>query len=283
MKDLLGTLQNIPDYVYIILLAIIFAIVGFSKAREGIKEYWLFRKLMRVDRQGVVVNFLNRLAKLPPETVPDIISEILLPTDDAMYLGQIVREHTQVLPAQVLVGIHDTPKGKVKTQYYVDVLSACCDAQTRRRLARMMAIRITERIRQERHLFEAIAVSARGNVLLAAEVGDLLDKPIVLFGDLAGVNFPERMQGMGSIPQRYIIVDGLSASGEETLYLANLIKSIGGEVRFVFMVIDRCFGAKDRVRNESPFPHPLELICLDEYDDKRCSQLLASDKNLQKA
>ncbi len=277
MKATMDTLLNIMKYVVPILLLIYFIIAGGTSAWEGIKQFWLFRKVLRVDRQGVVTNFFARLAKLPPDTVPEVLSQVLLPVDNVLYLEQLVREHTQVLPSPTLVGIHDTTTGKVTTQYYVDVLSACCDATTRRKLALMIAIRVTDIMRQKHHVFDAIAVSARGNMLLASEVGDLLDKPLVLFGDLAGVNFPERIHAMRSIPRRYIIVDGLSASGEETIYVANLIKSVGGEVRFVFTIIDRCFGAKDRVRNESPFNFPIELIFLEEYDDRRCKQLISPE------
>lgn len=220
----------------------------------------------------------SMLSKLPPDIVPAVLSQRLLPVDESLYLEQLVREYTQILPSPILVGIHDTPSGKVKTQYYVDMLSACCDAKTRTRLANSIAIRITEIVRKEQHTFDAIAVSARGNVLLAAEIGDILDKPIVLFGDLAGVSFPERMRAMQHRPHIYIIIDGLSASGEEILYSARSIKDLGGEARFVFVVMDRCFGAKDRVRNESPFTFPIELIYLAEYDDRRCHQLLSNSQ-----
>ncbi len=115
-------------------------------------------------------------------------------------------------------------------------------------------------------------MSARGNELLALRVADILDKPMMVFGDIAGVPFPQPVQGAPHY-KRYIIVDGLSASGEEILYVARAIKEIGAEVRYVFVVLDRCFGAKDRVRRESPFQQPLELLFLEEYDDRRCRDL----------
>jgi orotate phosphoribosyltransferase len=259
-------------------VVLFFIFAGISKAWQGIKEFSIFWRVLRVNRQGAVLKFLSRLAELPPDTVPLVLSQILLPIDEELYIEELVRKYTQVLPTVTPVGIHESPTGKVNTKYYVDILSACCDADTRRKLAQMIALKVAEICRQDQHAFEAIAVSARGNVLLAAEVGDLLDKPIVLIGDLAGVTFPERMQAMPHLPRRYIIVDGLSASGEETLYVANLINGLGGEVRFVFTIIDRCFGAKDRVRNESPFSHPLELFCLAEYDDRRCAQIFNKRK-----
>ena len=76
---------------------------------------------------------------------------------------------------------------------------------------------------------------------------------------------------MNNKPERYIIVDGLSASGEEIIYVSNLVKAMNAEVRFVFTVIDSCFGAKDRARNESPFVHPVELVFIAEYDDRNVS------------
>lgn len=258
------------------LVALYFIVVGSRRAWQGIKEFWLYRKLIRYDREGGVSRFFERLANLPPETVPSVLSQLLLPVDSILYLEQMVKEYTQILPKKTLVGIHDTAKGKVNTRFYVDVLSACCDAETRRKLASMMAIRVTDISREKQYTFDAIAISARGNVLLAAEVGDLLDKPIVVFGDLAGVSFPERINAMTKKPQRYIIVDGLSASGEEILFVAKLIKDMGADARYVFTVIDRCFGAKDRVKNESPFPHPIDLSYIAEYDDKKCAQLLGN-------
>jgi orotate phosphoribosyltransferase len=257
----------------LILYALISATTG---AWEGIKQYFLYRKVLKVNRGGVVSSFLNKIAELPPDVVSQALSNVLLPIDADLYLEKLVRDHTQVLPKPTLVGIHDKPTGKVKTKYYVDVLSACCDAQTRRKLAQMVALKITEIVRKEKYTFDAIAVSARGNVLLAAEIGDLLDKPIVLFGDLAGVSFPVRFNAMHKKPERYIIIDGLSATGEEIIYVANLVKAINADARFVFTVIDRCFGAKDRARNESPFDHPVELVFIAEYDDRKCAGLFKS-------
>lgn len=273
-------MQNVVDVILTILkylvpgLLVLYAVIAaVTRAWDGLREYLLFRKIRKVDRQGVVSSFLKRLSELPPDIVFETLSNILLPVDEDLYLESLVKEHTQVLPEPANVGIHDTPTGKVQTKYYVDVLSACCDAQTRRKLAQMIALRILDVMRREKHIFDAIAVSARGNVLLAAEVGDLLDKPLVLFGDLAGVSFPERIQAMTKLPQNYIVIDSLSATGEEILYVSNLIKEMEGKVRFIFTVIDRCFGAKDRARNESPFDHPLELVYIAEYDDRLCAQL----------
>jgi len=261
-------------YVIPALLVIYVLITTTVQAWDGLKSFSRFHRIRRVDKHGAVDGFFRRLMDTPPDLVSEVLSRILLPTNEDLYLEQLVREHTQILPRPTLVGIHDTPKGKVETRFYVDVLSACCDARTRRKLAQMIAIRVVNTMQQEKQSYDAIAVSARGNVLLAAEVGDLLDKPIVLIGDLAGVTFPERIQAMPKKPQKYIIVDGLSASGEEIIYVSNLIKSIGGETRFVFTVIDRCFFAKDRAKNESPFPYPIELKYIAEYGDRKCSQLL---------
>lgn len=276
MQQLLDIAGFIAKVIVPALVAVYFIIIGLRRAWQGIKEFWLYRKLIRFDHEGVISRFFERLADLPPETVPSVLSQVLLPVDSTLYLEQLVKDHTQVLSNRALVGIHNTPTGKVKTKYYVDVLSACCDAGARRRLANMMAIRVTDISREKQYVFDAIAISARGNVLLAAEVGDLLDKPIVLFGDLAGVSFPERINAMTKKPERYIIVDGLSASGEEILFVANLIKDMGADVRYVFTIIDRCFGAKDRIKNESPFVHPIELLYIAEYDDKKCAQLLGN-------
>jgi orotate phosphoribosyltransferase len=274
MNQVLDALIVAAKYLVPILVALYIIFVASRKAWQGIKEFWLFLKVLRVDQQGVVANFFSRIADLPPESVANILSQVLLPVDNNLYIEGLVRNYTQVLPEQVLIGIHDTKKGKVKTRYYVDILSACCDSKTRRKLSQMIAIRVTDVMRKNSHTFDAIAVPARGNMPLAVEVADLLDKPIVVFGDLAGVKFPDRLQAMQNIPKRYIIVDGLSASGEEILHVANMIKSLGGQVSFVFTIIDRCFGAKDRVRHESPFDFPIELIYLEEYDDRKCKRLL---------
>jgi orotate phosphoribosyltransferase len=280
MNQFLGVLMSVAKYLVPILVALYVIFVASRKAWQGVKEFRLFLKVLHVDQQGVVSHFFGRIADLPPESVANILSQVLLPVDNNLYIEGLVRNYTQVLPEQVLIGIHDTKKGKVKTRYYVDILSACCDSKTRRKLSQMIVIRLTDVMRQNKHTFDAIAVPARGNMLLAVEVADLLDKPIVVFGDLAGVKFPERMQAMQSMPQRYIIVDGLSASGEEILHVANMIKSIGGQVHFVFTVIDRCFGAKDRVRHESPFDFPIELVYLEEYDDRKCRQLVNPESDI---
>lgn len=275
MKTVEQIFSFLRENIVYILFTIFSLTVIIVESRKRLKDFWLFLKIIRVDQQGVIAKFLNRMSNLPPEVVSSILSQILLPTtDNALYIEDLVRNYTQVLPEEVLIGIHDTKKGKVKTQYYVDVLSACCDSKTRHKLAQMIAVRVNDVMRQKNHTFDAIAVSALGNMLLAVEVADLLDKPIVVFGDLAGVDFPKRMQAMQNVPQRYIIVDGLSASGEETIYVAKMIESLGGQVNFIFTVIDRCFGAKDRVRHDSPFRFPMELIYLEEYDDKRCKQLV---------
>jgi len=272
--------EFILKYIVPGLLILYAAFTAATKAIEGLKEYLVFRKIMKIDKNGVVTSFFKKLSELPPDMATETVSNVILPVDEVIYLEQIVRDHTQILPNQTWVGIHNTKTGKVKTQYYVDILSACCDARTRRKLAQMVAFRIIDTTRKERHSYDAIAVSARGNVLLAAEVGDLLDKPLVLFGDLAGVDFPERIQAMPKKPQRYIIVDGLSASGEEIIYVARMIKGTGAEVRFIFTVVDRCFGAKDRARNDSPFPHHMELVYIAEYDDKKCAKLLENNSKV---
>jgi len=275
MKRLWEWFSDLDNYVWILFFAVIFLLFLLPKIWEAGRNFLLFFRVTKLGRREKVLDFLSRLAKLPEDVVDLVLSQIFLPVDTSLFIEQLVRQYTQILTLPTSVGIHDVPSGKVVTKFYVDILSACCNSKIRLKLALMVALRLNEVIRRENYTFDAIAVSARGNVLLASKVAELLDKPVVLFGDLAGVTFPQRISAMHQTSQRYIIIDGISATGEETLFVARLIKDLGAEVRFVFVALERCFGAKDRVRRDSPFKHPLELVYLDEYDDKRCTSLLS--------
>ncbi len=135
MENIADTLIKIFELLGLVLMTLYVAYIGITKALEGTKEFSLFQRLMKVDRHGVVSKFFDRLADLPPDMVLDTLSDALLPVpNEDLYLERLVRDKTQVLPEPRMIGLHDTPNGKVKTQYYVDVLSACCDAETRRRL-----------------------------------------------------------------------------------------------------------------------------------------------------
>jgi len=271
MTDILG---NLDTFLWMLILIIVFLIFAVPRLRDSIRNVRLFAKIMSSGRRGAILHFLDQLLQLPEDAISMVLTHKLMPADAQLFLEQLVRQHTQDLHAEVPVGIHDTPTGKVETAFYVDLVTACCEPGIRAKLANLVAIKIVETVTSHSYPFDAIAVSARGNVLLASKVADILDKPIVVFGDLAGVTFPERMRGAHLSYNRYVLVDGLSASGEETLFIANMIRENGGEVRFVFVVLDRCFGAKDRVKRESPFDHPLEIVYLEEYDDRRCAILL---------
>jgi len=269
-----GILSNLDTLLWMVVLIVVFLVFAVPRLRDSIRNVQLFARIMSSGHRGAILRFLDQLLRLPEETISMVLTHKLMPADTQLFLEKLVRQHTQDLHTDTKVGIHDTRTGKVETAFYVDLVTACCEPGLRATLANLVAIKIVETVTNHSYSFDAIAVSARGNVLLASKVADILDKPIIVFGDLAGVTFPERMRGTHISYKRYIMVDGLSASGEETLFIADMIRENGGEVRFVFVVLDRCFGAKDRVRRESPFEQPLELVYLEEYDDHRCAQLV---------
>jgi len=254
---------------WVVVVLLLSLLLLFLNLREALKDILLFYRVMSGRGREEIRNFLLRLVNLPEETIRELLTNRVIPDRSTGLVEEVVLSHTQYLGDKVAVGVHDTPSGKVQTEYYVDLVTACCDTKTRAKLANMLAIKILGTLKLKQYTYEAIAVSAMGNQLLAAEVSNILDKPMVVFGDIAGVAFPQRFQRAPHY-KRYIVVDGLSATGEEILHLGRAIKETGAEVKYIFVILDRCFGAKDRVRRESPFPYALELIYLEEFDDRRC-------------
>ncbi|MBI2333637.1 MAG: hypothetical protein HYU84_16045, partial [Chloroflexi bacterium] len=100
MQQILDTIGLVVKYLAPALLAIYFLIAGGRRALHGFKEFWLYRKLIHNDSQGETSRFFERLSKLPPETIPDILSKVLLPVDDALYLEKLIREYSQILPKE---------------------------------------------------------------------------------------------------------------------------------------------------------------------------------------
>src|SRR5262245_17562547 len=93
MQQVLEIIGNAVKILAPALIALYFIVVGLKRAWQGAKEFWVYRKLIHYDQEGAISRFFERLANLPPETVPGVLSQVLLPADSALYLEQLVREH----------------------------------------------------------------------------------------------------------------------------------------------------------------------------------------------
>ncbi len=115
--------------------------------RETIKDLWIYFRVTTGHRRGEVRNFLSKLDGLPEETVRQLLTEKVIPDRSEGFIEEIVLSHTQYLGGKVAVGVHDTPTGKVQTEYYVDLVTASCDAKTRAKLANILAMKVLETVK----------------------------------------------------------------------------------------------------------------------------------------
>lgn len=275
---MLNFLSSMEEYLWLGFVLLIFVAFAIPQFIDLWKSIHLFFKVLFSPNKEQIMGLIRLLMSMPEKLALHLVSSIVNHNVQHINYDDLIRRYTSVVDQPI--GINDVKTGKVKTPFYVDFIAACCDVIVLKRISLQLASSIIETLKKENYSFDYIVSMSRSNVLVGLEVAKNLEKPFIVLGPTAGVDLERLVSINSKTTFRFILVDAIVSRGEEILNIANNVKLMGHELRYIFVAVDRCFHAKDRLREQSPFIHPLELYSICDYDDKKISAIINHDKLL---
>lgn len=263
------SLEKIEAFAIFVIL-LIFMIMNL---KDLVSFFIMFFRTLIHPRRHRIIEIISSLCKLPASSVDRLIKWETYVRHSEVILRQLLRDYTISFPSETPIGI--LSESKVMAKFYVDLLRASVEKpQIRQSLASSLCQKILQVCEENDYSFDRIAVPAEGNVVLALEVADYLHKPLILAGDVAGRR--ETIVGNVRTNDRIVIVDDISSSGGMLNRSCKLLKEKGAICRYIFVVIDRNFGAKRRVKEIELWDRPLDLISIYDLDDADIREMLRS-------